>query len=103
MNKRFGSTLGCLGTMYTFLIIVFHVYLGLLWRVHTREHGSGMLSLVLEFIKVSLFPGGCIPECCDKWKAIECVLSLLLRVTGFDERKMHALLPPAVWGSIRLD
>ena len=23
---------------------------------------SGMLSLVLEFIKVSLFPGGCIPE-----------------------------------------
>ena len=31
-------------------------------RVHTRERGSGMLSLVLEFIKVSLFPGGCIPE-----------------------------------------
>ena len=33
-----------------------------LWRVHTREHGSGMLSLVLEFIKRALFPGGCIPE-----------------------------------------
>ena len=105
--------------MYTFLIIVFHVYLGLLWRVHTREHGSGMLSLVLEFIKVSLFPGGCIPErrdktgsngmcfvsrftnqsswiesisscfktkleeCIperrDKWKVIECVLSLVLQ------------------------
>ena len=28
----------------------------------TRKHGSGMLSLVLEFIKVSLFPGGCTSE-----------------------------------------
>ena len=53
--------------MYTFLIIVFHVYLGLLWRVHTREHGGGMLSLVLEFSKRTLFPGGCIPERESNW------------------------------------
>ena len=35
--------------MYTFLIIVFHEYLGLLWRVHTREHGSGGVHVVSRF------------------------------------------------------
>ena len=49
--------------------------------------------------KSACFQGGVFP----KGKVIECVLSLVLRVTGFDERKMHALLPHALWGSTRLD
>ena len=78
--------------MYTFLIIVFHVYLGLLWRVHTREHGSGMLSLVLEFIKVSLFPGGCIPERESNWMCF--VSRFTTRFTSDRLRREKDARPP---------